>query len=149
MLKRYTFWLSAAVLFQFITAILNSLSMFVTQTPANETERQILTLITTYRMDAGAGFHPTFSNLFTAFSACFSFVCLLGGLLLGYLLIKHAEPAIMRGVIAINVGVFGAIFLVMAWFTFLPLIVFSGLIFLNLLAAYITVPRVGSAGSTF
>ncbi|MFZ1699805.1 MAG: hypothetical protein WBO10_17470 [Pyrinomonadaceae bacterium] len=145
MLKRYTFWLSAAVLFQLITAVLHALSLFVTSDPANETEGQLLALMTSYRMDAGAGFHPTFSNLFTALSSCFTFVCLLGGLTLGYLMIKHTEPKLMSGVLAINVGIFGAIFLVMAWFTFLPPIVFSGLIFVNLLLAYLTIPKIESA----
>lgn len=66
MIKRYTFWLWAAVVFQLLTAVFHSLSLFVSPEPANETERQIQTLITTYKIDAGAGFHPTFSNLVTA-----------------------------------------------------------------------------------
>ncbi len=145
MLKRYTFWLSAAVIFQFLTAAFHALSLFVSPEPANETERQLVTLLTTYKMDAGAGFNPTFSNLFTALSSCFSFVCLLGGSTLGYLMLKHTEPKLMRGIIGINVLIFGAIFIVMAVFTFLPPIVCTGLIFINLLAAYIVVPKVESA----
>lgn len=144
MLRRYTFWLSAAVIFQFITAILHSLSLFVSPSPENDTERQLLSLITTYRMDAGAGFHPSYSNLFTALSSCFSFVCLLGGLTLGYLMLKHTEPIIMKGLIGINAVIFGAIFVVMAVFTFLPPIVCTGLIFVNLVAAYLVIPKVGS-----
>jgi hypothetical protein len=144
MLKRYTFWLSAAVLFQFVTAILHAIGLFITPDPANETERQLLEIMSTYRMDAGAGFTPTFSNLFTALSSCFTFLCLFAGLINGYLLMKHTEPNVMKGILAINVGVFGAVFLVMAYFTFLPPIVFSGLIFINLLAAYIVVPRIES-----
>jgi hypothetical protein len=144
MLKRYTFWLSAAVLFQLLTAALHSLSLFVKSEPANDSERQLQALMTTYRLDAGAGFHPSMSSLFTALSSCFSFVCLLGGLTLGYLLLKHTEPSVMRGVIGINVLVFGAIFVVMAVFTFLPPIVCSGLIFVNLLAAYLVVPKIES-----
>lgn len=145
MLKRYTFWLSAAVLFQFLTAAFHALSLFIKLEPANDTERQLVALLTAYKMDAGAGFNPTFSNLFTALSSCFSFVCLLGGLTLGYLMLKHTEPKLMRGIIGINVLVFGAIFVVMAVFTFLPPIVCTGLIFINLLAAYIVVPKIRSA----
>lgn len=144
MLKRYTFWLSAAVLFQLLTAILHSLSLFVKAAPTNETERQLQTLMTTYRLDAGAGFHPSTADLFTALSSCFSFVCLLGGLTLGYLLLKHTEPKLMRGIIGINVLIFGAIFVVMAVFTFLPPIVCTGLIFVNLLAAFLVVPKIES-----
>lgn len=144
MLKRYTFWLSAAVIFQLLTAVLHSLSLFVKTEPTNETERQLQTLMTTYRLDAGAGFHPAMSDLFTALSSCFSFVCLLGGLTLGYLLLKHTEPKLMRGIIGINVLIFGAIFIVMAVFTFLPPIVCTGLIFVNLLPAYLLVPKIES-----
>jgi hypothetical protein len=145
MLKRYTFWLSAAVIFQLLTALIHSLSLFIEVEPANDTERQLETLMKTYHLDAGAGFHPSISNLFTALSSCFSFVCLLGGLTLGYLLLKHAEPRLMKGVIGINLLVFGAIFVVMAVFTFLPPIVCTGLIFVNLLAAYLVLPKIGPA----
>ena len=127
-----------------LTAAFHAISLFVKLEPANETERQLIELVTTYRMDAGAGFHPSFGNLMTALSSCFSFVCLLGGLTLGYLMIKHTEPNIMKGMIGINVIIFGAIFVVMTVFTFLPPIVCTGLIFLNLLAAYIVVPKIES-----
>lgn len=136
MIKRYTFWLWAAVVFQLLTAVFHSLSLFVSPEPANETERQIQTLITAYKMEAGAGFHPTFSGLFTALSSCFSFVCVLGGAINAYLLRKRADPALVNGITGINVIVFGAVFVVMAIFTFLPPIVFSGLIFGCLIAAF-------------
>lgn len=145
MLKRYTFWLSAAVIFQLLTGVVHSLSLFISMTPANETERQLNELITTYRMDAGAGFHPSFANLFTALSSCFTWLCLLGGLTNGYLLYKQAEPSLMRGIIGINLVIFGICFLMMAVFTFLPPILFSGLIFINLLAAFLVVPNIESA----
>jgi len=142
MLKRYTFWLTAAVIFQFLTAAVHAISLFVTPEPSNDTERQLVTLVATYKMDAGGGFAPTFGNLFTALSSCFSLLCLLGGLTNGYLLLKHAEPNLMRGIIGINVVIFGICFVMMAVFTFLPPIVCTGLIFINLLAAFIVVPRI-------
>jgi hypothetical protein len=61
------------------------------------------------------------------------------------MLLKHAEPRIMRGLIGINLAIFGVIFLVMLVFTFLPPVVCTGLIFINLLAAYIFVPKIESA----
>ena len=145
MLRRYTFWLAAAVLFQLLTAILHSLSLFVRPEASNDSERQMMTLMTTHRFDMGGGFQPTAANLMTALSSCFSFVCLLGGLTLGYLLWKQTEPNVMKGIIGINLIVFGAIFAVMAVFTFLPPIILTGLIFVNLLAAYLVVPKVESA----
>ena len=142
MLTRYTFWLTAAVVFLFINAVLHTLSLFITLPPGNETERQLIELLNTYKFDLGLGFRPTFGDMFTALSSCFSFVCLLGGLTLGYLMLKHVEPKIMKGIIGINLIVFGAIFVVMAIFTFILPIVLSGLIFINLLAAYIMAPKV-------
>ncbi|MGH9947002.1 MAG: hypothetical protein ACRD6X_07390 [Pyrinomonadaceae bacterium] len=91
-----------------------------------------------YRLDAGAGFHPSMSNLFVALSSCFTFVCLLGGFTILYLLRKDASSEILRGITLINLLIFGAIFAVMAFLTFLPPIVCTGLIFVSLLIAFIT-----------
>lgn len=145
MLRRYTFWFSAAILFQLLTGLLHSISLFVSPTATTDVERQMLELMTTYKMNAGAGFTPTFYNLFTALSSCFTFLCIFAALVNGYLLFKHTEPSVMKGIIGINVGVFGFVFLVMAYFTFLPPIVCTGLIFFNLLAAFIVIPKIESA----
>lgn len=144
MLKRYKFWFSAAIIFQVLTGVFHTISLFVKPDPANETERQLVELITTYRMDAGGGFAPTYSNLFTALSACFSLLCFYAAATNGFLLIKHTEPSVMKGILAVNVAIFGVCFLLMAVFTFLPPIVCTGLIFLNLLAAYIVCPKIES-----
>jgi hypothetical protein len=140
MLKRYTFWLTAGVLFQFLSAILHSISFIVAPELRNDTERQIHSLITGYQEDMGAGFHRSFFDLFTALSACYPLLCVLGGLTLGYLLLKNAGLDLMRGIILINVIVFGVCLLVMAVFTFLPPILMTGLIFGNLLVSYLLVP---------
>src|SRR5205823_5685632 len=103
---------------------------------------QLIDLLTNYKFDLGLGFHPTFGDMFTALSSCLTFVCLLGGLTLGYLLLKHAGPNILRGIVGINVIVFGGIFVVMAIFTFILPIVLTGLIFINLLAAFVLIPKV-------
>jgi ABC-type siderophore export system fused ATPase/permease subunit len=133
MLRRYTFWLAAAVLFQLITAVVHFISLFIRPVPEDETELQLLTMLASYQKNLGAGFLRTYSDLLTAMSSCFAFLCLL------------VEPAVMKGVIAINVGIFGAAFVVMAVFTFLPPIILTGLIFVNLLAAYLVVPKIESA----
>jgi|SRR5438445_7973787 len=144
MLKRYTFWLTAAVIFQFLTGIIHSLSLFITPKPEDATEGQMLNLMTTYKMDMGAGFHPTFMNLFTALSSCFTFLCIFAALINGYLLWKHTEPSVMKGIIAINLAIFGVVFAMLLYFTFLPPIICGGLILINLLSAYITVPKSNS-----
>lgn len=145
MLKRYTFWLIAAVLFMFLTAGLHSLSFFVSPEITNDTQRQLHELLHNYREDMGAGFHRTFFDLFTALSACYPLLCMLGGLNLGYLVFRHTGPALMKGVIAIHLGVFLVCLIVMIFFTFLPPIVMTALIVVNLLIAYILCPKIETA----
>ncbi len=141
MLKRYTFWLWAAVVFQFLTAVIHSLSFIITPELKNDTERQLFDLVSTYKFDMGGGFHPTFGNLFTALSACFPFLFILGGLINAYLLRKKAGIDILKGILLINVIVFGACFVVMAIFTFLPPITLSGIVFVTLLIAYFLISQ--------
>ena len=141
MLKRYRFWLWLAVVFLFLTALIHATSLFLQPAAQNETERQLFDLLANYRQDFGAGFKRSTKELVTALSACFSFLCLLGGLTLAFLLRKQAEVRIMKGVVGIHVLVFGICFAVMAVFTFLPPMVLTGLIFLSLLLAYFLMPR--------
>jgi hypothetical protein len=136
MLKRYTFWLKAAIVFLFLTAALHSLSFFVTPKPENEKDRQLSELLHNYYHDMGAGFHRRFFDLFTALSACYPLLCVLGALTLGYLLWKKADSALLKGILLINVIVFGICLVVMIVFTFLPPIILTALIFICLFMAY-------------
>ena len=141
MFKRYTFWLWVAVVFQLLNVLVHSLSFFITQVPTNETERQLLELMGTYRLDMGAGFHRTTHQLFTAVSACLSLLYLLGGLNNVYCLKKRVDPGVLSGLLAIQLIVFGISFGVMVVFAFLPPILFSGLVFCCLAAAFFLTPR--------
>jgi hypothetical protein len=140
-LKRYSSWLWTAVVFQFLTAAIHSLSFFRRPIPQNETERQLFDLMMTYRRDLGGGFQPTMENLFTALSACFPILCLLGGLTIAYCLKKKVTTDILKGIVRIQVVIFGMTFAVMLIFTFLPPIVLTGLVFLLLLAGSFMIPR--------
>lgn len=146
MLKRYTFWLWLAIVFMLLTAGIHSVTLFISPAPQNETERQLVQLMNTYRNDFGAGFHPTTGNLVTALSSCFSFLCLLGGLMNAYLLKKKVGAGLMRGVVLINLLVFGICFVVMAIFTFLPPIILTGLIVLFLIISLLALLREPKAG---
>ena len=141
MLKRYRFWLWLAVVVLLLNALIHSVTLFIEPAAQDETQRQLFDLMTSYKQDFGAGFKRSTKELVTALSACFSFLCLLGGLTLAFLLRKQAEARIMKGVVGIHVLVFGICFAVMAVFTFLPPIVLTGLIFLSLLLAYFLMPR--------
>lgn len=145
MLKRYTFWLIAAVLFMFVNGLMHLVTLFFALTPDTADETTMVTLMTTLRLDVGSGFRPTFYEIHTAMSASFSLLCFLGGSLTGFLLIKDIDIPIMKGIISINLAVFGVLFLLLAWFTFLPPILMTGLVFFNLLAAYIVIPNIEPA----
>jgi len=140
MRSRHTLWLKTAIAFMFITGAVHALGLFAQPPPANETERQMRDLMSTFRLDIGDGFRPTMNNLVTALSACFTFVCVLGGLTNAYLLRRRVAADILKGVVGIHLLVFGCMFTVMLALTFLPPIALTGLIVLFLLLAYLTIP---------
>jgi hypothetical protein len=122
-----------------LTTAAHAMSLFVESPPANDTEKQLFDLMTTYKLDAGAGFHPTMSGLFTALSSCFSILTLFGALLLIYLP-KRIEPNVLKGLLTIMIVCFAICFGFMAALTFLPPIVCSGLILAGLIGARFTIP---------
>ena len=140
-MKKYTTWLKAAAIFQFINVIIHITSFFITPAPNNETEKQLFTLMDTYKFDLGTGFHRTISDMILVFSACLCLVCLLGGLLNWYLIRKRIEPEIMKGVIIINLIVFGILSVLTIAFTFLMPIISIGLIVLFLILSLFTVSK--------
>ena len=137
-MNKYPVWLKTAAIFQLIAAIIHSISLFVTLPPNNETEKQLFTLMDTYKFDLGTGFHRTMGELTLVFSACFCLVCLLGGLLNWYLLRKKVDSEIIKGVITINLVVFGILFGLTVAFTFLLPIIQTGLIVLFLILSRFT-----------
>ena len=141
MLKRYTFWLWMAIAILLLNTVIHSITLFIQPAPQNEIERQLNHLMTTYHNDFGAGFHPTPQNLFTALSSSFSLLCLLGALMNAYLVRKRVGAEIMRGVLAIDLLVFGICFVVVAIFTFLLPIILIGLVVVFLALAFVTLPR--------
>jgi hypothetical protein len=140
-MKNYIVWLKTAAILQFIAAIIHAITLFVSLPPNNETEKQLFTLMDTYKFDLGAGFHRTMGELSLALSACFTLVCLLSSLLNWYLLRKKVEPQIMKGVISINLVVFGILFVLVTRFTFLMPIILMGLILLFLLLSRFTIRK--------
>src|SRR5678816_3986001 len=136
MFKRYTFWLWVAVVLQLLTALGHSLSFFITPVATSDTERQLLELMTSYQMDMGGGIHRSMQQLLNALSACFPLLYLLGALNNIYLLRKRVEPSLMKGLVVIQLIVFGIGFGVMAVLTFLPPIILTGLVFMTLSISY-------------
>jgi hypothetical protein len=140
-MKNYITWLKITAISQIIIAIFHSISLFVSLPPSNETEKQLFTLIDTYKLDLGAGFHRTMNELTLVFSACFCLLYLLGGLLNWYLLRKKVEPRIMKGVITINLVIFGICFVLATIFAFLIPIILTGLVLPFLILSRFTIPK--------
>ena len=130
---RFKFWIWASVVAQLLTATFHSLSFFVKPTPQNDTEKQLFDLVDNYKPDAGMGFHPSFSELFTGLSISFTLICLFGGLLNWFLAKRNPGAEIWKGMLLIETIIFGALFLAMLFFTFFPPILCTGLIFVFLL----------------
>jgi len=140
-MKKYTGWLKTAAIFQLIAAIMHATSLFIALPANNDTEKQLVELMDTYKFDLGAGFHRTMAEMTLVFSACFCLVCLLGSSLNWYLLRKKVDPEIMKGVITINLIVFGILFVLVTAFTFLLPITLIGLIVLFLILSRLAVVK--------
>ena len=128
MSKSQKTWLIVTAVFQMLTFLMHSLSLVATPEPANDAEKQMLELMFTYRINMGAGFHPTMFNILTSFSICFSLLLLLGGLLC-ILLVRHkATGPLPQSIMAAQTVIFLACFVAMMVFTFMIPVVCVGLI---------------------
>ena len=134
-MKTFTFWLRATAIVQIATALIHSISFFVTPEPANDTERQLLNLLDGYKLDLGGGFYRSMGDLMTGLSMCFTLLYLLGGLVVFYLVWKKVDAGVMKGLVNIYLVIFGFGFAWMVSFTFLPPIVLTGLVFVLLIAS--------------
>ncbi len=137
-MRNYKAWLKGAIIFQFLFAIVHVPTLFITPAPNNESEKQLYQLMSTYSFDFGAGFHRTMDELSFVFSASLALLLLFGGLMNAFLLRKNASSEIMKGVLHINLIVFGICFGIILKFAFLFPIILSGLIFLLLLLSRLT-----------
>lgn len=140
-MQNYKTWLRTAAVFQLITAIIHAATLFINQPPNNDTEKQLFQLMSSYQFDLGAGFHRTMDELTLALSSSLSLLCLLAGLTIFFLIKKRVDTSIMKGIINLNLIVFGTFFVVTLAFTFLvPIIQFS-LILLFLVLSRIAIPK--------
>jgi uncharacterized iron-regulated membrane protein len=131
----------ASAYLMLLTAFFHTLSFFSEPKPANDTEKTLFALMKNYQRDLGLGFTPTTSDLMTGLSACFSLLCLMGGLLNLFLAKKNQDISLLKGILNIELLVFGLLFVLMAIYTFLPPIVLTSLIFLCLLGARVSVNK--------
>lgn len=142
---KYSFWFKTAIVFQFVTAGLHSLSFVAENTPANEQERQLLDLMVNYKFDMGAGYMRSVDQLMTSFSIAFVLLLLFSATLNLFLLKSNLAPGVFKGVILINIATYFACFITMLLLAFLPPIVCIGLILLTLLMSFIRLKPLSSA----
>lgn len=142
---KYTFWLRIAAIFQVLTAIAHSMSFIRKPVAANVTEKQLLDLMNSYKMDMGTGYHRSMADITTALSACFALLYLFGGLINWYLVSKKVEASVIKGIVWINLILFGVSFGVMFYFTFLPPIVLTGIVFLLFIITFVSMPKSSTA----
>lgn len=133
---KITSWLKVGTGFQFLTAAFHSISLIIAPQGQNETEKQLLDLMRSYQMDMGAGIHRNMWQLYSAMSACFVLLFLLGALVNLFIIRNKTSPDWARGIIAMEVIVFGICFLAMSFLTFIPPAALTGLVFACLVASY-------------
>lgn len=131
-------WLIVTAIFQFLTFGLHSSSLFVSPTPQNDTEKQLIDLMTSYKMDMGAGFRPSMSNILTSFSISLSLLLLLGGWIT-VLLVRNKEASkIARQIMTAQAIIFLAGFATMWALTFIVPTVCVGLIAIGCIGSRLT-----------
>lgn len=135
----YSVW--TVIVMQALTGIFHTIGLLADTPPKNDTEKQLMALMDDYHMPDGMGFSPTVSSLFFALSACFSLLCFMGAMLNFYLLRKKVSPGLIKGINGIQAIIFGVCFVIMLFYTFLPPVVCTGLIFAGCLAVFFTAPR--------
>jgi len=126
---------------QILTGLVHGISLFIHPEPSNDAERMMIEQMETVKMDMGAGFHKSMMDLFVDLSAHFTLAYVFAGMLNWYLLRKQVDPAILKGVLTINLVIFGLSFGFGVVHTFLPPITFTGLTFLFLLISRISIGR--------
>jgi hypothetical protein len=132
-MKLYRISINASIIFLILTGLIHALSFIAKPVPANDTEKQMMDLMQNYKMDMGAGFMRTFIQIFNSLSACFTLLCLFGGILLYYLNKNNIGKQLMTGVLNIYLVFFGVLFVLMWTLTFLPPILCVTFIFITLI----------------
>jgi hypothetical protein len=80
-MKKFRPWLIAALVFQLLTGFVHSISFFIPMQATQESEKLLVELFTSQKLDMGAGFSRTLYQIFMAVSISFSLLFLFGGFL--------------------------------------------------------------------
>jgi hypothetical protein len=140
-LKTSSFWLKAAIFFQFLTGFFHLLSFLSIPIPANESEKQLFDLMSNYKFDLGAGFQRSMENLMNSFSITFALLLFFSGVLNLFLSRSRLPINTMKGLILINLFTYLICFITMSLLTFLPPIICTGLIVITLLLSHLRIGK--------
>ena len=136
MLKKFSFWIRATIVFQLLTTAMHSVSFFITPIATNETEKQMLELITNYKMNMGNGIFRTYSDIVISLSINLTLLCLFSALLNIFLVRSEAPPKLFRGILLLQVIIFGILLIFVLRYAFLPPILSVALVLLGCLGSY-------------
>ena len=139
MLKKFSFWIRAAIVFQLLTTAMHSVSFFITPIATNEEESQMLKLITTYKMDMGNGIFRTYSEIVISLSINLTLLCLFSALLNIFLVRSAAQPKLFRGILLLQVIIFGILLIFFLRYAFLPPILCVALVLLGCVGSYFSI----------
>ena len=103
----------------FAYCLIHTATFFVQPEPQNDTERQLLQLLVSYKQNFSAPASTINERDIHSLSACFSWFVTRRSTLLR-LNRKGVDLRTLKGVVGIHVLVFGICFLIMATHTFLP-----------------------------
>jgi hypothetical protein len=139
MLSNFSFWIWGLVITQFLSAFCHSLSFIAKPKPKNETEKQLLDLVSNYKPDMGGGIRRSYSQLFIGLSTCFTMVYTMGAVINWYFIKRGISPGVWEGLLLIELAAYTILFLLMIRFTFWPPIIVTGFVFIFVLGAWLTV----------
>ena len=132
MLSDFSFWIWGTITTQLLTAFFHSLSFISPAKPRNDMEKQLVEIITKYKLDMGAGIKRSFYNLFIGVSSCFTIIYIMGAALNWYFVQKGVSADVWEGLLLIQLIAYSIVFILQVRFTFLPPIIVTGLVVLFL-----------------
>jgi hypothetical protein len=136
MLSNFSFWIWGTIITQLLTAFFHSLSFISPAKPRNDMEKQLVEIITKYKLDMGAGIKRSFYSLFIGVSSCFTVIYIMGAALNWYFVKKGVSADIWKGLLLIQLIAYSIVFILQVRFTFLPPIIVTGLVVLFLAGTY-------------
>jgi hypothetical protein len=136
---KITSWLKIATGFQFLTAAFHLISLIIAPQGQNESEKQLLDLMHSYKINMGAGIQRSMWQIYMAMSLCFVLLFLLGAMINLYIIRNKTSPEWAKGIVGTEIIIFGTCFLVMVFLTFIPPAALTGLVFIFLSVSYFRV----------